>query len=351
MKQMMLLLLITVGLLSDAQDGKKGRVIRDHFLAASIQGNHAAENPVRNITIYLPPGYDNNKERYAVIYYLHGYTQTDSTCFEWLHLNQLMDKAIKNGVIRPVIIVMPDSYTQFGGSFYANSTFTGNWADFIAKDVTSFIDQHYRTIPGKNSRGITGISMGGHGAIKMAMLFPDIFGIVYASTPAILNWSEGVNPVISAFKNISTGNEKEIMGSFAAKLMIDLGRTYSPNENKPPFYADLPATYTGDSMVLNIDAIQKWNANLPTAMIDYHVDALKSIKAFKIDWGRNDAGRHTPVTCLEFSRKLERYGIDHFAEEYLGGHDDKLPGIDGRFYTEVLPFFETYLSLETKAYN
>jgi len=46
---------------------------------------------------------------------------------------------------------------------------------------------------------------------------------------------------------------------------------------------------------------------------------------------------------MEFSKKLERYGVNHFAEEYLGGHADKLPGVDGRFYTEVLPFFERYL--------
>ena len=81
-------------------------------------------------------------------------------------------------------------------------------------------------------------------------------------------------------------------------------------------------------------------------MIESHLTALRSLKAIKMDWGRNDAGRHVPVTCLQFSKKLEWYGINHFAEEYLGGHAEHLEGTDGRIYTEILPFFNTYLNFQ-----
>jgi enterochelin esterase-like enzyme len=74
-----------------------------HFLAPSIQGNPGGENPMRRMTIYLPPGYDAGKGRYPVIYYLHGYSFNDSTCAAWLQLAPLMDKAISSGVIHPVI--------------------------------------------------------------------------------------------------------------------------------------------------------------------------------------------------------------------------------------------------------
>jgi hypothetical protein len=128
--------------------------------------------------------------------------------------------------------------------------------------------------------------------------------------------------------------------------MVDLGRTYSPNLNKPPFYADMPAYYIGDSLVIDTSVVNKWTANFATNMIESHLTALKSLKAIKMDWGRNDAGRHVPVTCLEFSKKLEWYGVNHFAEEYLGGHAEHLEGTDGRIYTEILPFFDAYLSFK-----
>jgi S-formylglutathione hydrolase FrmB len=335
--------LLVFSLFSHAQTLQKGKVVTAHFIAPSIRGNPGGENPDRRMTIYLPPGYDAGRNKYPVIYYLHGYSFNDSSCFAWLQLNELMDRAIGKGVIRPVILVVPDSYTTYGGSFYANSALTGNWADFIGKDVVGYVDSHFRTLPDRNSRGVTGISMGGHGAIKMGMLFANVFGAVYASTPAILNWSDFMNPSSPAFRSISANDAKEISSSFACQLMIDLGRTYSPNQGRPPFYADLPATYVGDSLIIHVPVVKQWNANLPTLMIEDHLPALKSLNAFKFDWGRNDEARHNPGLCLEFSKKLERYGVSHFAEEYLGGHGDKVPGVDGRFYTEVLPFFERYL--------
>ncbi|MFT3701747.1 MAG: alpha/beta hydrolase-fold protein [Agriterribacter sp.] len=325
----------------------KGTVIYERFLASSIVGNPAGENAMRRLTIYLPPGYDKSKQHYPVIYFLHGMYGEDSATMSDLEINKLLDTAIVNKHIRPVIFVLPNSYTTYKGSFYTNSTLTGNWADYIAKDVVEFIDKHFRTIPNKDSRGVSGASMGGNGALKMVMLYPDIFSCVYANTPATLNWSDGINTSLDAFKIISEArNDSDIFKNNAATVMVDLARTYSPNLKKPPFYADMPAYYIGDSLIIDTSAVRKWTQNFATNMIDAHISALKSLSAIKIDWGRNDAGRHVPVTCLQFSKKLEWYGIVHFAEEYLGGHAEHLEGTDGRIYTEILPFFDTYLKFE-----
>jgi hypothetical protein len=178
----------------------------------------------------------------------------------------------------------------------------------------------------------------------MGMLFPETFGVVYSSSAAILNWSEGINPSISPFKTIANARtEKDVEEEFGARLMIDLGRTWSPDESKPPFYADMPANFTGDSLVIDVDVVRKWGVCLPFNMIESHLAALKSLKALKMEWGRNDEGRHTPFTNLEFSKKLERFGIRHFSEEYLGGHSDRIAGTDGRFYTDLLPFCNAWL--------
>jgi S-formylglutathione hydrolase FrmB len=325
----------------------KGTVIHERFLAPSIVGNHAGENAMRRLTIYLPPEYNQSKQYYPVIYFLHGMYGEDSATMDDLEINKLLDTAISSKHIKPVIFVLPNSFTKYEGSFYTNSSLTGKWADYIAKDVVDYIDKHFRTIPNKDSRGIAGASMGGNGALKMGMLFPDVFSSVYATTPAALNWSDGINTSIDAFKIISDSkSDKALVNNVSSMIMVDLGRTYSPNLNKPPFYADMPAYYIGDSLVIDTSVVKKWTANFVTNMIESHLTALKSLNAIKIDWGRNDAGRHVPVTCLEFSKKLEWYGINHFAEEYLGGHSEHLGGTDGRIYTEILPFFDTYLKFE-----
>jgi hypothetical protein len=81
-------------------------------------------------------------------------------------------------------------------------------------------------------------------------------------------------------------------------------------------------------------------------MIDDYLPQLRSLSALKIDWGRNEDFSHIPYTSLQFSKKLESYRISHFAEEYIGDHGNMLDGFEGRIFTELLPFFNTYLKVE-----
>lgn len=342
------LLLITFG--GQSQDNKKGKIIEQKFISASVQGNHGGEDPLRSVTIYLPPGYDAGNQRYPAIYFLHGFGADDKRVITETNFNSLLDTAIISGLIRPLILVIPNSHTHFRGSFYTNSTLMGNWTDFISKDLVAYVDKNYRTIPNRNSRGLTGHSMGGHGALKVGMLNPDVFGSVYAMSPAVLNWAEEMNVNNPAFKVISAAkNETEVFKGFMNLVMTSLGRAFSPNEHNPPFYANMPATYVGDSLIVHIDIVKQWEANFPINMINDRLEALKSFNGLKIDWGRNDEFDHIPITCLQFSKKLEAFGVPHMAEEYNGTHGDRLEGMDGRIYTELIPFFNTFLTFEAKS--
>ena len=53
------------------------------------------------------------------------------------------------------------------------------------------------------------------------------------------------------------------------------------------------------------------------------------------------------MTALKFSKKLEANGIEHFAEEYIGDHVNKLGGFEGRIYLDLLPFFEMYIGSQS----
>jgi S-formylglutathione hydrolase FrmB len=275
--------------------------------------------------------------------------------FQWMDLKLLMDKAIETKKIRPVILVLPNSKTKFGGSFYTNSALTGNWSDFIAKDVIEYIDKNFRTIPNRDNRALSGHSMGGNGALKIAMLNPEVFSMVYAMSPGVLDWSNDFTIDSQAFKRIFAPTIKEDVQSilnnfegegdfdaFYATVLINMGRAYAPSSDTANFGANYPITYDGDKPTINEETKKIWEKNFPTNMIETHLPALQSYKAVKIDWGRNEQFDHIPTTALAFSKKLEANGIEHFAEEYIGDHVNKLGGFDGRIYMDMLPFFEMY---------
>lgn len=347
-KLILFLFIIQIVYIVQAQN-PSGKVIVDRLYSPALE-NNGGENPTRRVTVYLPPGYDKTTMRYPVIYYLHGFTSSDSLNLAWFNTNKKLDQAISTGKIRPVIFVTADQHTQYRGSWYTNSTLTGNWADFTAKNLVDYMDKNYRTIPDRESRGIVGWSMGGHGAIKMGMLFPDVFSSVYAQSPAALGLVKEMGIKGNTYKRAQEiKTRKELITGYddmLANVVVAMGRTFSPNPNKPPFYADLPYTYKGDSLIINKEVLKLWNNNLPIEMADSYYDNLKKLKALKLDWGRNEDFPHIPITCRIFSQKLENMGIEHYAEEYIGTHSNKLWTDDGRALNDMLPFFNTYLNFE-----
>ncbi len=346
-KFILLVCFIQIAYLVQAQY-PSGKIIYDQLYSAALE-NTGGENPTRSVTIYLPPDYDETTNRYPVIYFLHGYADDDKNLVVKYHFDKLLDKAIAKGIIKPVIIVMPDHYTLYRGSFYANSSLTGNWADFTAKDLVTHVDQNYRSIPDRESRGISGHSMGGHGAIRIGMLYPDVFASVYGVSPAALGIANEIGPKSRAYKSVTQLKTREELAGYSdfyPNILVAMGRAFSPNLNKPPFYADLPFTYKGNSLIINYKVLALWNKNLPIGMVDDYVDNLNKLKALKFDWGRNEENLHIPITCRIFSEKLENLGINHYAEEYIGTHSNKIMTDDGRLLNDVFPFFNTYLKFE-----
>lgn len=118
--------------------------------------------------IVLPDEYDKAENQYAVIYLLHGYSGNYKNWSDKSDLDGYSDKY-------SIIIVCPD-----GGynSWYLDSPMDSKsqYKTHVGKEVVQYIDQNYRTIAQRNSRAITGLSMGGHGALYLALEFPDIFG-------------------------------------------------------------------------------------------------------------------------------------------------------------------------------
>ncbi len=345
-----LVITITVYLFCASQSAQypEGKVVVDQLYSAALE-NPGGEDPTRRITVYLPPGYEESEKRYPVIYYLHGFTWSDSLQIAVTKFNKLLDQAIATGKIKPVIVAMPDQHTLYRGSLYTNSTLTGNWADFTSKDLVAYMDKKYRTLAQKESRGISGHSMGGYGAIKMGMENPEVFSSIYSLSGAFDLVKElGING--ASYKRIQEiDTRKELVTGYSEFLpnwLIALGRAFSPNQNDPPFYANLPYNYQGDTVVINKEALTLWNENMLHNMADRYFDNLQQLKAIKLDWGRNDDFDFVKLGCRKLSQKLENMGVAHYAEEYIGTHGNKLWSDDGRALNDMLPFFDTHLEFE-----
>lgn len=329
-----------------AQEIPAGKVVTTYITAKTLQ-NKAGENPKRRVSVYLPPGYEKSSKRYPVIYFLHGFFWSDSLLVNHDKIGLVFDRAIKLKKIRPVMVVMPDESTVFKGSFYANSTSSGNWSDFTSVELVDFIDKHYRTIADKDSRGIAGHSMGGNGALRNAILHPEVFSSVYALSPGVLDARYFALTEINAYRN--TSRIKEIgdlskSENAGANILFAIARAYSGNGSKPPFFADLPFSFDGQNMKVNAEVINELQKNSTSELPFSHHENLKKLKGIRFDWGRNDEFAHIPPTCQSFSRTLELLKIPHEAEEYIGTHGSEVSKENGRIENSLLPFFDRYLN-------
>jgi len=133
------------------------------------------------VGVYLPPGYDESKERLPVLYFLHGMWGS-ARKWEERGTPATLDALIAKKEVPPMLVVCPDGKN----SMYVNALDgAGDWNDFLATELVDAIDGRYRTRTDRGSRGINGDSMGGYGALNVAFKHADVFGSVSAHSAAI----------------------------------------------------------------------------------------------------------------------------------------------------------------------
>src|SRR5262249_10127863 len=157
------------------------------------------------------------------------------------------NRLIAAGKLREMIVVVPDARTKLGGGFYTNSPVTGNWEDFIAVELVRHVDRKYRTLARADSRAVVGHSMGGYGALKLALKHPDVFRVAYAMSPPCLAWGGDLNADNPAWaKTLALKHPDEIpKAGFYSLAFTALAISFSPNPKRPPFYADWPFEAAG----------------------------------------------------------------------------------------------------------
>ena len=321
--------------------------------APSLAGNLLGDPTVQRVFVYLPPTYKKETaRRYPTLYLLHGYTDKPevwmTSDYQGMNLPLEMDSLIAKGVSAEMIVVVPNGRNAYLGSFYTNSAATGNWEDYIYRDVVSFIDGRYRTIAKSSSRGIAGHSMGGYGAFTIAMKHPDVFGATYALSPCCIGLEGDVsadNPVWAKAAKITSrdlfASQPKSFDDFFTVAMIALSAAFSPNKERAPLFVDFPYTPKNGVLTKNEPAYSSYRAKMPLYNVEKYRDNLMKLRGISLDVGEYDEFTHIRRTTAMLSAALSEREIPHSFELYAGGtHGNK---IRERFNRKLIPFFTVVL--------
>ncbi len=209
-----------------------GSIVEDSVVSPALGGQR------RPFLVYLPPGYNTPQERtkrYPTLYLLHGSPGKDTDWITAGNATQSADLLIASKSIPELIMVFPDGNGRPGETSEWGNSFDGhqNIETFVAVDLVHYVDAKYRTIAEPAYRGIGGLSMGGFGAMNIAVHHPDVFGFVislggyYMAEGSV--WGNN-----AAYMRANSPQDTLPANRAAWKLQIFLGAATKDQ----PYYAD-----------------------------------------------------------------------------------------------------------------
>ena len=264
----------------------------------------------KSLTIYLPPSYGRGTQRYPLLVYLHGRSGSERDWAGAGRLPLVMDSLIAAG-LPEAIVVMPDGddgwYTTWASLPDAGcaadtvrrepaATYCVPWPhydDYVAHDILGYMDRTYRTRATRESRGIAGLSMGGYGAITLALAYPERFAAA-ASHSGVLSprLRIGATPTDSS----RYGRTMQELGAGVRHL-----------------WPSLRAVFGNDTLA--------WRARDPQVMAERLQGRVQRgearLPALRFDIGVSDTW---VVQNRDFAAALTRIGVPHTYAEYPGAH-------------------------------
>ncbi|MBN1967620.1 MAG: SBBP repeat-containing protein [Anaerolineae bacterium] len=175
------LFLVLIGcllLVSPTMAQGEGSSVRQEAFYSDVLGREM------QYTVYLPAGYEATEMRYPVLYLLHG---RGDSMEAWLTVRGVFDDLIAAGDLPPFIAIMPDAPSLERAGYYVDSEFTAGEAFEMAfmQELIPHVDATYRTLTARESRVVGGYSMGGYGALRYALAYPELFVGALVLSPAV----------------------------------------------------------------------------------------------------------------------------------------------------------------------
>jgi Putative esterase len=315
-----------------------GRLDEHHVTSELLRGNPLGDPHERPLWVYVPPGYDDEQaRRYPAVYVIQGYT---GHLGMWRNRTpwrqpypELADQVFARGDVPPAIVVYVDAWTSLGGSQFLDSPGTGRYHSYLCEEIVPWVDAHYRTLPSRDHRAISGKSSGGYGAMITPMRRPDVFGALATHAGDALFdvcYRRGFPEVARLLRDEYDGSYDKFFADFRGRIagtkdsdlpiieMYGYAAAYSADDDgtvRLPF-DDVGAVVPG--------VWERWLANDPVLMAAEpgFADALRSLRAVWIDAGTKDE-YHLDFGAVAFRRAVAAAGVPddvvHF-ELFDAGH-------------------------------
>jgi len=307
-----------------------GRIIwRNEITSAALADNLIGDAATRNYIVYLPPGYDSTDKRYPVLYVLHWYTGSPSTFAD--QMPSSLDALVASAKVKPMILVFPDGSNRFYGSEYMSSPTIGDYETYLVRHLVAQVDSTYRTLPSRDSRGITGCSMGGLGSLHLALKYPDVYGVsapmsgLFFQLEQDPGWQRSWEQARSKWH----GEPRELADFDSldgdTQGLINLAAIAASNPEKPPFFLDMPFNIVNGQAEIDQEVFQKINR----LGLEYDVPAYISqpvrLNALLIyrdtNLGAEPLDREWATQAyLRFDKLLADSGVEHESAEVDAVH-------------------------------
>ncbi len=364
-----------------------GRVVVLEHVSTILKDNPLGDPHVRPVAVWLPPQYDEaagsrRGRRFPVIYDLVGFTGSGLAHLNWRPFNEnVAERAarlIRDGRMKPMIIVFPDCFTALGGNQYLNSTAIGRYADYLTREIVPLVDREFRTLASRDHRGCFGKSSGGFGAIRHGMQYPHTWGAIadhsgdaYFDFVYWHDWPKTLDELgkyrrprcragvydirrATASAGLDTGLDtglddgrvrrflqavwkkpKLSTAETHAIMNLCMAATYDPDPRAPNGFRLPVHLDTGERIPARW---RRWLAHDPILLVTRYRKALASLRGIYLDCGWRDQ-YHIQYGARILSRRLRAARIDHRYEEFDDDHSD----IDYRMDVS-LPFLSRALS-------
>ena len=294
-----------------------GKIERFSFSSAKLK-NQLGDPTQREIMVHIPP---NDGHELPCIIYLAPYTGTGFGRANWKPfaetLPQRHERLVREGKMKPAVLVMPDTFTSLGGNQFIDSEIMGNWGQWLKTDLKDEISRRYNV----SGFGLVGKSSGGYGALVRGMIddcwsavachsgdcgFELIFGIEMASAMSHISEFGDKDDFLEHVKSCNSLSGED----FHTLMIIAMAASFSDGEMP----VDENCNFIEEKW-------SEWKAFDPLSMIEtYH-----NLPPCWIDVGNQDQ-YNIQYGLRQLHSRMEELGIEHVWEEFPGTHS----GIDHR---------------------
>jgi enterochelin esterase-like enzyme len=310
---------------------QKGKIVIHRFKSSVLKSNQLKDPYVRDVIIYVPPGYRaSHSHGYIAAFALVGFGGQGKTLLNTDPLGEniedRMNRLISQRKCGPMILVLIDCFTRFGGNQYINSSATGRYEDYIINEIVPFVDKTYNI----SAHAVWGKSSGGYGSIVLGMRHPEIFhALADHSGDAAFEYCyiPDFPKALEAFRD--AGGPKRWLDHFWNKPnrhqqkdgpplnVLAMAAHYSPNPRSKQLSVDLPFDLKTGEMLQ--DVWNRWLSWDPVRMVEKYGKNLKKLKLVYIDCGtRDEFNLQWGARILHY--KLEKMNVKHFYDEFDDGH-------------------------------